>query len=137
MDYSNQTYSDIRIVTIESFRYISYAIISREPEYDAISHVEGWAKHLKIENPYIIGWDFSQASQEQSNVFHIRGYEAALILDEEPNLSDLDVEIVSQRKQKYIAITLEETQDEGEFAIIPNAYKALTTYMTINGIKKT
>ena len=53
MDYSNKAYSDIRIVTVEPFRYISYVVISCEPEDDAISHVEGWAKHLKIENPYV------------------------------------------------------------------------------------
>ena len=136
MDYSNKAYSDIRIITVEPFRYISYAVISCEPEEDAISHVEGWAKHLKIENPYVIGWDFPQVSQEQRNVFHMRGYGAALILDSERNPSDLDVEIVSQSKQNYITITLEEVSDEGEFAIIPNAYKALMTYMAINGIKE-
>lgn len=136
MDYSNKAYSDIRIVTVEPFRYISYVVISCEPEDDAISHVEGWAKHLKIENPYVIGWDFPQISQEQRNVFHMRGYRAALILDEGQNSGDLDVEIVSQGRQNYITITLEEVPDEGEFAIIPNAYKALMTYMAINGIKE-
>lgn len=136
MDYSNKAYSDIRIVTVEPFRYISYVVISCEPEDDAISHVEGWAKHLEIENPYIIGWDFPQVSQEQRNVFHMRGYGAALILAETQDPGELDVEIVSQGKQNYITITLEEVQEEGEFAIIPNAYKALMTYMAINGIKE-
>lgn len=75
-------------------------------------------------------------SQEQKNVFHMRGYGAALILDEKQNPSDLNVEIVSQGKQNYITITLEEVRDEREFAIIPNAYKALMTYMAINGIKE-
>ena len=136
MDYSNKAYSDIRIVTVEPFRYISYVVISCEPETDAISHVESWAKHLKIENPYVIGWDFPQVSQEQRNVYHMRGYGAGLILDAEQNPSGLGVEIVSQSKQNYITITLEEVQEEGEFAIIPNAYKALMTYMAINGIKE-
>lgn len=76
MDFSNEAYSDIKIVTVDAFRYISYAVISREPEEDAITHVEGWAKHLKIENPHIIGWDFPKVSQEQRNVFHMRGYGA-------------------------------------------------------------
>ena len=136
MDYSNKAYSDNRIITVEPFRYISYAVISREPEEYAISHVEGWAKHLEIENPYIIGWDFPHVSQEQRNVFHMRGYGAALILDGGQNSGDLDAEIVSQGRQNYITITLEEVSDEGEFAIIPNAYKALMTYMAINGIKE-
>ena len=105
------------------------------PEEDAISHVEGWAKHLKIEKPHIIGWDFPQVSQEQKNVFHMHGYEAALMLDEEQKPSDLNVGIISQSKQDYLTITLEEIQEESAFEIIPNAYKALMTYMAINGIK--
>lgn len=135
MDYSNELYSEISIVTVDPFHYISYTVISCEPEDDAISHVEGWAKHLNIENPYIIGWDFPQVSQEQRNVFHMRGYGAALVLDDEHNKGDLDAEIVSQDGQKYITITLEEREDMG-FETIPNAYKALLTYMSINGIKE-
>ena len=117
MDFGNEAYSDIKTVTVEPFRYISYAVIGCEPEEDAITHVEGWAKHLKIENPHIIGWDFPHVSQEQRNVYHMRGYEAALILDAEQAVWDLDVEIIRQNTQK-------------------NAYKALLTYMAINGIKE-
>ena len=135
MDFSNEAYSDIKIVTVDSFRYISYAVISCEPEEDAIAHVESWAKHLKIDNPYIIGWDFPKISQEQKNVFHMRGYKAALILADEQDIGDIDTEILSQDRQKYITITLEEVQGE-EFTIIPNAYKALLTHMAINGIKE-
>ena len=135
MDFSNEAYSDIKIMAVEPFRYISYAVISCEPEEDAIAHVESWAKRLKIENPYIIGWDFPKVSQEQINVFHMRGYKAALILEGEQDIGDIDTEIVSQNRQKYITITLEEVQGE-EFTIIPNAYKALLTYMAINGIKE-
>ena len=135
MDFSNEAYSDIKIVTVEPFRYISYEVISREPEDDALTHVENWAKQLKVEDPYIIGWDFPKVSQEQQNVFHMRGYGAALILKEGQDKGDIDAEIISQNKQKYITITLEEGRG-GEFDIIPNAYKALLTYMAINGIKE-
>ena len=135
MDYSNEAYSDIKTVTVEPFRYIHYTVISCEPEDDAIAHVEGWAKHLKIENPYIIGWDFPNVSQEQRNVFHMRGYGAALILEDGQERGDIDAEVVSQNRQNYITITLEEVPDVG-FELIPNAYKALLTYMAINGIKE-
>jgi len=136
MDFSNEAYSDIRIVTVEPFRYISYTVISCEPEEDAITHVEGWAKHLQIENPYIIGWDFPGVSQEQRNLFHMRGYGAALKLEEGQDTGDIDAEIVSQDRQNYITITLKEEWDcGGEFAVIPNAYQALLTYMSTNGIK--
>lgn len=135
MDFSHEAYSGIKIVTVDPFRYISYAAISREPEEDAITHVEGWAKHLKVENPYIIGWDFPRVSQEQRNVLHMRGYEAALIVTDEQEIGDIDAEILSQNRQDYITITLEERENE-EFDLIPNAYKALLTYMSINGIKE-
>lgn len=135
MDFSHEAYSDIKIVTVEPFRYISYAAISCEPEEDAITHAEGWAKHLKIENPRIIGWDFPNVSQEQRNVYHMRGYEAALVLADKQEIGDIDAEILSQNRQDYITITLEEREDE-EFDIIPNAYKALLTHMAINGIKE-
>ena len=135
MDFSHEAYSDIKIVTVEPFRYISYAAISCEPEEDAITHVEGWAKHLKIENPRIIGWDFPNVSQEQRNVYHMRGYVAALVLADKQEIGDIDAEILSQNRQDYITITLEEREDE-EFDIIPNAYKALLTHMAITGIKE-
>lgn len=135
MDFSNKAYSDIKIVTVDSFHYISYTVISREPEEDAIAHVEGWANYLEIKSPYIIGWDFPKVSQEQRNVFHMRGYGAALILEDKQDIRDIDAERLSQNKQNYITITLEERANE-EFELIPNAYKALLTYMTINGIKE-
>ena len=80
--------------------------------------------------------DFSnEVSQEQANVFHMHGYGAALILENEQDISDIDTEIFNQNRQKYIMITLEEVKGE-EFTVIPNAYKALLTYMATNGIKE-
>lgn len=136
MDYSNKAYSEIRIVAVEAFRYISYPVISGEPEEDAISHVERWAEQLKIKSPHIIGWDFPQVSQEQRNVLHMRGYGAALVLEKEQDLDGINAKIISQSRQNYITITLEELSEESKFELIPNAYKALMTYMTINGLKK-
>lgn len=135
MDFSNEAYSDIKIVNVEPFRYISYSVISCEPEEDAITHVQGWAKRLNVENPTIIGWDFPKVSQEQRNVFHMHGYGAALVLKEGQDIGDIDAEILSQNWQKYITITLKEIRGE-EFTLIPNAYHALFTYMAINGIKE-
>ncbi|MDE6107283.1 MAG: helix-turn-helix domain-containing protein [Oscillospiraceae bacterium] len=134
MDFSNEAYSDIKVVTVAPFRYISHTVISREPEEDALSHVALWAKKLKIADPYIIGWDFPKVSQEQRNVFHMHGYGAALVLPEGRDAGDINAEIISQGQQDYITITLREKAGE-EFTIIPNAYKALMTYMAINGIK--
>ena len=135
MDFSNEAYSDIKIVTVEPFRYISYSVVSCEPEEDAITHVQRWAKRLNLENPTVIGWDFPKVSQEQRNVFHMHGYGAALVLGEGQDAGDIGAEIQSQDRQKYITITLKEVKGE-EFSLIPNAYHALFTYMAINGIKE-
>lgn len=134
MDYSGERYSEIRLVTVEPFRYISYVAISREPEEDALTHVGRWAEKLGIGQPRILGRDFPQVSQEQRNVFHMRGYGAALVLDEGRVIDGIDAEIFTQGRQRYVTITLEKIPGE-EFTVIPNAYKALLTYMSINGIK--
>lgn len=135
MDFGNEAYSDIRFVTVESFRYIRYAVISPEPEDDAIAHTESWARQLNIEKPHIIGWDFPHVSQAQQNVFHMRGYAAALVLPDERDVSALGTNMHSQDGQTYISITLKEQVGE-EFTSIPNAYKALLTHMAVNGIKE-
>ena len=135
MDFSSEAYSEIRRVTVAPFRYISYAVISREPEEDALAHVKGWAKHLEIENPYIIGWDFPQVSQEQRNVFRMRGYGAALILADGQDIGDIEAEVISQNRQNYITITIKDMSGR-EFEVIPNAYQALSMYMAINGMEE-
>ena len=102
---------------------------------DAITHVRNWAQQLKIDNPHIIGWDFPNISQEQSNVFHMHGYSAALVLDKDQEIGDIDANIVTQEKQKYITITIH-GPSESPFVLIPNAYKALLTHMKTNGIRE-
>lgn len=134
MNVVDEAYSDIRIEEIEAFSYIKYAVISSEPEDDAIYHVRQWAKELDIEEPSIIGWDFPFVSQEQINVYNMHGYEAALILDEKAQNKDIKTEIIRQGRQKYIAITIKQPF-LAPFHLIPNAYKVLMTNMKINGIK--
>lgn len=134
MNVSDEAYSDIRIETVEEFSYIKYAVISTEPEDDALTHVRQWAKALKIDNPEMIGWDFPLLSQEQINVFNMHGYEAALILPDEILSSDLKLDVIKQERQKYIAITIKSPMT-APFRLIPNAYKVLMTHMKINGIE--
>ncbi len=134
MNFSSEAYSEIRTVTLESIKYIRYAVISCEPESDAISHVKGWAEQLGIEKPEIIGWDFPMLSQEQINVFHMHGYAAALVLPEGKEASAIGAEVLSQDKQKYVVITINDPM-AAPFVVIPNAYKALMMHMAINGIK--
>lgn len=134
MNVSDEAYSDIRFEMVEAFCYMKYAVISTEPEDDALNHVRVWAKELNIQNPEIIGWDFPLLSQEQINVLNMHGYEAALILNNEVIIDDAKAEVIKQEKQKYIAITIKQSE-VAPFRLIPNAYKVLMTHMKINGIK--
>lgn len=129
----DEAYSDIRLETVEAFRYVKYAVISTDPEADAINHVRGWASTIGIAEPQIIGWDFPELSQEQINVHNMHGYAAALILGDGTTPTGIASEIITQEPQRYIAITIKEPFT-APFSIIPNAYKALGTYMKANGI---
>lgn len=133
MNLCDEAYSDIRIEYLEAFRYIRYAVVSTEPEYDAISHVKKWAETLNISSPKIIGWDFPILSQEQINVFNMHGYVAALILPSDLCLTDERMEVVSQENQKYIVITIKNPLI-APFRLIPNAYRILMTHIHVNGI---
>lgn len=134
MNVFDDVYSDIRIEMVNAFKYIRYAVISREPEEDAISHAQRWAVKLGINEPEIIGWDFPVLSQEQINVYNMHGYAAALVLSDDADYDDGEMEVVSQEKQKYIVVTIK-NYTEAPFRTIPNAYKMLMTHMSVNGIK--
>lgn len=134
MNICDEAYSEVSMMEMKEFNYVCYAIISRDPENDAITHVTQWAKDLKITNPDIIGWDFPFISQEQINVFHMHGYTAALILDEETLHNDTEMEVINQKAQKYITLTIKQPF-RAPFQLIPNAFKVLQTHMLINGLK--
>jgi len=142
MDACNEAYCDIRVETVKGFRYVSYEVISGEPEEDAINHVTNWAKSFGVEQPQIIGWDFPFLSQEQINVYNMHGYAAAWILPSEIEMQKVEiekengqkVEIKQQNDWKYAAITIKGFS-EAPFDIIPNAYKTLMTYMDMNGLE--
>lgn len=122
-------YSDIRVEEMPPFRYIRYAVVSAEPEEDAIAHVRRWAQQLGIDEPRIVGWDFPVLSQEQINVYNMHGYAAALMLPEGVQ-SGGDVQ--QQGAQKYAAITIREPFVE-PFRLIPGAYKLLLRYLQVLG----
>lgn len=131
---NEEAYSDIRMVEMPALRYIRYAVVSMEPEDDALSHVRSWAKQLDIVTPAIIGWDFPVVSPEQTNVYNMHGYAAALLLPERICISDRRAEVICQPAQKYIAITIKDPAS-APFRLIPNAYKVLMTHMQVNGIR--
>lgn len=133
MNVCDEAYSDIRMEYVGPLVYIRYAVVSTEPENDAISRVKKWADILKIDSPEIIGWDFTVLSQEQINVFNMHGYVAALVLPDNLTQTADTMDVVSQEKQKYIVITIKNPMI-APFRLIPNAYKVLMTHIHVNGI---
>ncbi len=129
---AGETYSNLRVETVEGFRYVKYAVISQDPEGDAIGHIRNIANKYKVENPKIIGWDFPRVSQEQINVFHMHGYEAAWILPE--GVQPENMKVYFQSAHKYAAVHIENPFDD-PFNTIPGAYRTLMDYMRINNLK--
>lgn len=129
----DEAYSNLRVEIVPAFRYVKHAVISTDPEGDAIDRVFYYARKNGIENPRVIGWDFPYLSQEQINVYNMHGYAAAWVLPE--GLTPPDLEVFEQKAQKYAAIHIERPFDN-PFVIIPNAYKTLGEFMRLNGLEQ-
>ncbi len=134
LNAGSEAYSGLRFEQVEGFRYVQYAVISAEPEEDAIDHVRRWAQQLGINEPVILGWDFPVLSQEQINVYNMHGYAAALVLQEGTPLPSGGQER-RQGAQRYAAITIKEPI-AAPFSLIPNAYKTLLSFMQANGTQE-
>ena len=130
-----EAYTNLRVETVPAFRYVKYAVVSPDPESDAIGKLCSLARSLGVENPRVIGWDFPNVSQEQINCFNMHGYEAAWILPEGVGLPP-EFEIHEQAEHKYAAIHIE-NPFENPFTTIPNGYKTLMEYMRVNGLEQT
>lgn len=131
MDKRSDAYSNIRVEEVEKFSYVTYTVISTDPEGDSLEHIYKVAKENGVENPKVIGWDFPCLSNEQINVFNMHGYTAAWIVPEGINPEGL--EIKEQPKHRYAAIHIERPFDN-PFVTIPGAYQTLDYYMRINGL---
>jgi len=132
MTACDEAYTNLRIENVPAFRYIKYAVISSDPEGDAIDRIRSMARKCGVDNPRIIGWDFPHVSQEQINVYNMHGYEAAWILPD--GCVPAEKEIHEQADHRYAAIRIEKPF-ETPFVTIPNAYKTLMEYMRVNGLE--
>lgn len=128
----SKAYTNLRVENVPAFRYVKHAVISTDPEGDALNHMFGIARDNGVENPKIIGWDFSNVSQEQINIFNMHGYVAAWILPDD--VTPQNVEIHKQEAHRYAAVHIE-NPFENPFVIIPNGHKTLWEYMRVNGLE--
>ena len=134
MAVCGETYTNLRVETVPAFRYIKYAVISSDPEGDAIGRVRSIARSCGVDAPQVIGWDFPNVSQEQINVFNMHGYEAAWVLPD--GVVPPGAEIHQQPAHKYAAVHLE-TPFENPFVTIPDGYKTLMEYKRVNCLEHT
>ncbi|MCM1523326.1 MAG: helix-turn-helix domain-containing protein [Ruminococcus sp.] len=126
-------YTNLRVETVSPFRYIKYAVISCDPESDAINRIFSIARSLGEEKPRVIGWDLNNLTQEQINVFNMHGYEAAWILPE--GITPPDMKIYEQAAHRYAAVHIESPFDD-PFNVIPKGYGTLLEYMSVNGLER-
>ncbi len=133
MGVCDEAYSNLRVETVPAFRYVKHAVISTDPEGDALDRIFSIARECGVDKPRVIGWDFPFLSQEQINVYNMHGYEAAWILPE--GLTPPDLEVCEQPAQKYAAIHIE-FPFENPFVVIPNAHKTLEEFMRVNGLEQ-
>lgn len=131
LDKRSDKYKNLRIEEVEGFRYVTYTVISTDPESDAIGRAYRFAKENGDENPKVIGWDFPKLSVEQINVYNMHGYTAAWIVPKEINPEGLEVK--EQKTHKYVAIHIDRPFDE-PFVTIPGAYGTLNDFMRTNGL---
>lgn len=134
LDTCDAEYSNIRTESVPAFRYVKYAVISPDPESDAIDRIRAIAKENGTNDAKVIGWDFPFVSQEQINVHHMHGYEAAWVLPD--GVVPKDMQIHEQPAHRYAAIHIEHPFIH-PFSTIPGAYRTLDEYMRVNGLKHT
>ncbi len=133
MGACSEEYTNLRVEIVPAFRYVKHAVISSDPEGDAINRMFNIARDCGVDNPRVIGWDFPNLSQEQINCFNMHGYEAAWILPE--GVTPPNIEIHEQAEHKYAAVHIEKPF-ENPFVTIPNGYGTLWEYMQVNGLEK-
>lgn len=134
LDALDTAYSSFRVEEVPAFRYIKHAVISTDPEGDALDRIAAIARKCGVENPRVIGWDFPCLTPEQINVLHMHGYEAAWMLPD--GITPEGCEIHEQAAHRYAAVHIERPF-ENPFVTIPGAYRALMEYMRLNGLQHT
>ncbi len=134
MGVFDEAYTGIGVREAEGFRYARYAVVSREPEDDALEHMRRWAASQGIAQPDLIGWDFAHVSQEQESVFGMHGYTAAVVLPEGFTPKENSLQVRTQPAGAYAAITIRDPM-RAPFTLIPGAYKALMDWMRLQGLR--
>ncbi|MGF7059680.1 hypothetical protein [Brassicibacter mesophilus] len=134
-------YGEIKIVTVPKMRIARYVIISANPEHDAISYMDNWAKNsglldLKDYKPRRIGWDFPFISKQQAEQFGLRGYVSAYIIPEGFEAKCDGVEITYINEDAYATLKVTDPHSNS-FVKIPKGYEILMEFVNSGKYKTT
>ncbi|HSK69172.1 MAG TPA: helix-turn-helix domain-containing protein [Candidatus Limnocylindria bacterium] len=132
MGVFSEAYSGIGVRKLDGFSYVRYAVVSAQPEDDALDRVRKWAAGQGIAQPDLIGWDFPHVSPEQMSVYGMHGYAAACVLPEGFAVKDGGLPVLRQPAGEYAAITIRDPF-RAPFTLIPGAYRTLMDWMRVNG----
>lgn len=132
----NSIYSNVKEITVPGMVLAQYAVISRYPEDDSLSHLEEWItkcglRQESAEIIRIIGWDFPFVSEEQRNILNMRGYVSACILPDGYKTECEGAEIIRVEQSRYAVLTITDPHRDS-LRIIPNGYKKLFEYIENN-----
>jgi len=126
-------YSEVTVRIVPEMSLAQYAVVSSSPEADAIAHILDWSEKSGLTReisgkPRVIGWDFPFVSEEQREVFGMRGYVAACVLPD-GFISDCEgAEIVRVAENRYASVTVAGPRDDS-LRRIPNGYKKIFEFI--------
>lgn len=121
----------VHMVTVASFRYAQYVIISANACRDVLVYMKRWAGECGLQNTEnCIHWGFPYVSAEQRNRFGLQGHAAAMILPEDFVPACQGAEICEQGTATYAVITIQEDVPSSQ------AYLQIMEYLGGAGIAK-
>lgn len=137
MSARSSIYQPVRIERIAPLRYVSYTVISKNPEEDAQTSLVTWATGCGLHRlcPTYIGWDFPYISQEQKHRFGFHGYTAAVILPDGFEPDQPGPEILQQPEADYAVMTIQEPFVQ-PFDRIPRAYGLILESLRSGSFRK-
>lgn len=127
------TYSEIKLVTLPQMRIARYVIISPNPEHNVIAYMDKWAKKsglldLPEYRPRRIGWDFPFVSKQQAEEFGLRGYVSAYVIPEDFTPQCGGAEIAYINEDTYATLRITDPHSDS-FGKIPEGYQILLQFI--------
>lgn len=129
----DNTYSEIKIVTVPKMRLARYVMITPNPEHDVITYMDHWAKNSGLLDrtdyqPRRIGWDFPFVSKQQAEQFGLRGYVGAYVIPEDFEPKCCGAEIAYVNEDTYATLRITDPHSDS-FGKIPRGFEILLEFI--------